>query len=158
MPARIAGVSSGMSARVLWVPLLVACLLMAAWPLHAVAYFIWLNVDHDSAFLWTRTLGAVAFTHCFGEDGWLSHGPEIAAVSLPVGGILGTIGVPFAAVGLVRAADRQTRQLAALVLAVHLGLIAPPLFLLRDANARLENAARENNAYLAKARRGPAKN
>jgi hypothetical protein len=80
----------------------IALAMLVAMVMHDFAYFVWLNVDHDSAALWMQTLGAVDFCHCWGESGPLSHLPEVEDAAIVVGGALGAIGLPFAGVALAR--------------------------------------------------------
>lgn len=89
---------------------------------HDLAYFIWLNVDHDSAVLWMQTLGTMTFCHCWGESGPLSHLPEVEDTGIAVHGVLGAIGLPFAGVALAR--FRRGNPLAPFAILAFCGCVA----------------------------------
>jgi hypothetical protein len=114
-------------------PVVIAFALLGAEFVHDVAYFVWLNVDHESADGWMHRLGAVVFVHCWGESGPMSHLPEVLDASIPVGAVLGAIGLPFAGVALARCRTRDATLFAVSAFVCHFVLVLPGAALLWNA-------------------------
>jgi hypothetical protein len=117
-------------------PTLIGWTFFGAWVLHEVALLIWFNLDHETATSWLNTLGFIVFSHCFDEGGFFSHMREVESAGLTSGWVLGAIGLPFAAVGLVRSRDARSVALALAATFLNLSIITPLTVALWDLHQR----------------------